>query len=202
MIAEFLPAKSILALLMLCSEFGIGLPWVPKETKTILHAFDQYKDDLEYQWIDARRAWETRIKDLARLVEVSALNCHHAFVERRRLTRSFALDLSNESDSLNVYMISYNNRVYICGVEVSSSNIIGYQSRNKHTVKRLGQISSFRFSSDSIGIRSICLSSCGWIPESPKHHGGYEGHRQTLHTPVLVITLDVRNTISDYSLRS
>lgn len=57
MIVDYLPSKSVLAFLVSCSEFlalGNRLPWVPKTTKLILDAFDQYRDDLEYRWISDR----------------------------------------------------------------------------------------------------------------------------------------------------
>lgn len=206
MIVDYLPPKSILALLVSCSEFlalGNRLPWVPKTTESILDAFDQYRDGLEYRWITARMDWGLWIKNLAKLVEVSGIIRDDTAVQHYRLTRSIPLDLSNESGSWYVYTISYNNRAYICGLEVMGSNIVGYKSSNKYIVRHMGKVNSFRFSSDSFGIQSICLSSpeysSEWIPESPERHAGYEGRRclcPTANLRVLVITLDVRDHVS------
>lgn len=195
MIAESLPARETLALFISCPDFSvlaIRLPWVPNEITSI----DQFRDD-EYHWIDAKTRWEAHMKDIARITTVSGLNDRETPTRLSDLTKSCALDLSNETDSLIVYTMSYNQRYYICGLEVAGSHTVGYQSGNKYTIERRGQLTSFRFASDSIGIQSICLDSfecsSGWIPESPEKHAGYEGRRCSLGTSVLVITLDVRD---------
>lgn len=128
------------------------------------------------------------------MVKLSSLIRDDTAVQHHRLTRSFKLDLSKESNSLYVYTISYNYRVYIYRLEIKGSHIVGYKSSNKYIVRHIGQVNSFRFSSDSIGIQSICLNLSEWIPESPEHHNRYEGRRCSLDR-ILVITLDVRDYI-------